>query len=419
MEPPILQAAVCPEPTAHHADILHHKSIDGQNIHDSISTLITDVQSGSLKLKDLDKHAHSPLEAVMVRRALADLPFANYDYKDAVGRCCENIIGYMPIPLGIPGQILIDGAQYTIPMATTEGALVASVSRGFKAINSSGGATTVLYSDGMTRAPCLHFPSICRAHEAKMRMESQVGMDVLRSAFQDSSEHCGLLNVSVSLVGNCIYPRFVASTGDAMGMNIVTKSVRHSISAMEKHGFDDLRLITMSGNVRADKKPAAINWIEGRGKSVVAQCCLPPNIIEEVLRTSVSRLIELNVAKNHIGSEMAGALGGYNAHASNIVSAIFLATGQDIAQNVVSSQCITTMEKSVGTIGGGTNLKPQASMLDILGVRGSQPDKSGHNAQQFARIVAAAVLAGELSLCSALASDDLVQSHMRLNRQKN
>ena len=129
---------------------------------------------------------------------------------------------------------------------------------------------------------------------------------------------------------------------------------------------------------------------------------------------------------------MAGAIGGFNAHAANLVTAVFLATGQDPAQNVESSNCITLMHKDgdgdlrisvsmpsieVGTIGGGTILDAQNSMLELLGVRGPHPTNPGENARQLAKIVASAVLAGELSLCSALAAGHLVQSHMQHNRK--
>ncbi|KAJ2351900.1 3-hydroxy-3-methylglutaryl-coenzyme A (HMG-CoA) reductase isozyme [Coemansia sp. RSA 2611] len=129
---------------------------------------------------------------------------------------------------------------------------------------------------------------------------------------------------------------------------------------------------------------------------------------------------------------MAGSMGGFNAHAANTLTAIYLATGQDPAQNVESSTCITLMEPAndgrdlriscsmpsieVGTIGGGTVLPPQAACLDMLGCRGPNRDHPGAHAQRLARIICAAVMAGELSLCSALASGDLVRSHIALNR---
>lgn len=182
-----------------------------------------------------------------------------------------------------------------------------------------------------------------------------------------------------------------------------------------------------------DKKPAAINWIEGRGKSVAAEAVVPKKIVETVLKTTVTALCHLNIKKNLIGSAMAGSIGGFNAHAANILTAIFLATGQDPAQNVESSQCMTLMEPTpegdllisvsmpsieVGTVGGGTVLLPQYSMLEMMGIAGSNHVNPGGNAQKLARIIAAGVMAGELSLMSALASGSLIRAHMSLNRSQ-
>lgn len=191
---------------------------------------------------------------------------------------------------------------------------------------------------------------------------------------------------------------------------------------------------SLSGNFCTDKKPSAVNWLEGRGKSVVCEATIPGDIVTSVLKTSVSALVSLNINKNLVGSAMAGSIGGFNAHASNVVTAIYLATGQDPAQNVESSNCLTQMEAvnngkdlhisvsmpsiEVGTVGGGTHLPPQAACLDILGIRGASAQRPGANADMLARVVAGAVLAGELSLMSALAAGHLVRSHLKHNRKQ-
>eukprot|EP01018_Ginkgo_biloba_P013606 Gb_01353 [translate_table: standard] len=224
--------------------------------------------------------------------------------------------------------------------------------------------------------------------------------------------------------------RFCCSTGDAMGMNMVSKGVQNVVDYLQDI-FPDMDVISISGNFCADKKATAVNWIEGRGKSVVCEAVIKEEVVTKVLKTSVPSLLELNMIKNLAGSAMAGAIGGYNAHAANIVTAIYIATGQDPAQNVESSQCITMIEEAngkdlhisvtmpcieVGTIGGGTHLASQAACLNLLGVKGANSDLPGSNSQCLARIVAGAVLAGELSLLSALAAGQLVKSHMKYNR---
>jgi hydroxymethylglutaryl-CoA reductase (NADPH) len=223
--------------------------------------------------------------------------------------------------------------------------------------------------------------------------------------------------------------------GDAMGMNMVSKGCLKAIEVLEEI-FPDLILVAISGNVCTDKKPAAINWILGRGKSVIVEAIIPEFIVKTVLKSSVAAMIDTNKQKNLIGSAMAGSVGGFNAHAANIVTAVFLATGQDPAQNVESSNCITLMDYAddgvslqvsvtmpsieVGTVGGGTHLPAQAGCLDMCGVRGAARDANsapGDNSRKLAQIVGGAVLAGELSLMAALAANHLVQSHMQHNRK--
>ncbi|RMZ78388.1 hypothetical protein DV738_g3891, partial [Chaetothyriales sp. CBS 135597] len=358
-------------------------------------------------------------------------PYRDYNYELVHGACCENVIGYLPLPLGVAGPLVIDGESYFLPMATTEGVLIASTSRGCKAINAGGGAITVVTGDGMTRGPCIGFPTLARAAQAKVWLDSEEGQRVMKEAFNSTSRFARLQSMKTALAGTYLYIRFKTSTGDAMGMNMISKGCEKALEVMSTTGgFEDMATISLSGNFCTDKKPAAVNWIDGRGKSVVAEAIIPGHVVKSVLKSNVDALVELNISKNLIGSAMAGSVGGFNAHASNIITAMFLATGQDPAQNVESSNCITIMKNNngnlqisvampsieVGTLGGGTILEAQSAMLDLLGVRGSHPTNPGENARRLARIMAAGVLAGELSLCSALAAGHLVKAHMAHNR---
>ena len=274
------------------------------------------------------------------------LPYQDYNYENVHGACCENVIGYMPIPVGVAGPFVIDGRTYYIPMATTEGVLVASTSRGCKAINAAGGATTVLTGDGMTRGPCVGFQTLARAGAAKLWLDSSEGQKIMKNAFNSTSRFARLQSMKTALAGTYLYIRFKTTTGDAMGMNMISKGVEEALRVMaQESGFEDMATISVSGNYCTDKKAAAINWIDGRGKSVVAEAIIPADVVKSVLKSDVNALVELNTSKNLIGSAMAGSIGGFNAHASNIVTAIFLATGQDPAQNVESSNCITIMRK--------------------------------------------------------------------------
>lgn len=273
-------------------------------------------------------------------------PYRDYNYELVHGACCENVIGYLPLPLGVAGPLTVDGENYFLPMATTEGVLVASTSRGCKAINAGGGATTVLTGDGMTRGPCVGFSTLARAGEAKIWLDSEAGQSRMKEAFNSTSRFARLQSMKTALAGTYLYIRFKTTTGDAMGMNMISKGVEKALTVMSTEcGFDDMATISVSGNFCTDKKPAAVNWIDGRGKSVVAEAIIPGDVVRSVLKSDVNALVELNTSKNLIGSAMAGSIGGFNAHASNIVTAMFLATGQDPAQNVESSQCITIMKK--------------------------------------------------------------------------
>ncbi|KAH6909627.1 hydroxymethylglutaryl-CoA reductase [Coprinopsis sp. MPI-PUGE-AT-0042] len=373
--------------------------------------------------------------AVKIRRALisratanksleaSDVPLTGYDYTRVYGACCENVVGYIPLPLGIAGPLTVDGVSYHIPMATAEGTLVASTSRGCKALNAGGGVTTVLLQDGMTRGPAIDFPTIVLAAEAKEWVNSEEGYAIMKEAFESTSRFARLSSMKTTMAGRTLFIRFKTATGDAMGMNMISKGTEKALEALQTF-FPEMVVLALSGNYCTDKKPAAINWIDGRGKSVV----------KTVLKTTVEALVNLNIKKNLVGSAMAGSVGGFNAHAANILTAMYLATGQDPAQNVESSNCMTLMEAinngedllvtitmpsiEVGTVGGGTVLAPQQAVLEMLGIRGAHATNPGENAQRLARLIASAVMAGELSLLSALAAGHLIRAHMAHNRSK-
>ena len=401
------------------------------------------VQKGKIPLYALEKTLGDFERAVKVRRAVisrqsttatlehSKLPMRYYDYAQVMGACCENVIGYMPIPVGVAGPLKIDGDLVPIPMATTEGTLVASTSRGCKALNAGEGVTTVLTRDGMTRGPALEFPNVKEAARCKLFIDSNEGFEYICREFNQTSRFARLQSLKCALAGRTLYVRFETTTGDAMGMNMISKGVERSLNALSEH-FPTMHTLALSGNYCTDKKPAAINWIEGRGKSVVAEAVIPGDIVKTVLKSTVEDLVRLNNKKNLVGSAMAGSVGGFNAHAANILTSIYLATGQDPAQNVESSNCITLMESinegkdllitcsmpsiEVGTVGGGTVLSPQGSMLDLLGIRGANVVEPGANAQRLARIICASVMAGELSLMGALAAGHLIRAHMQHNR---
>uniref|UniRef100_A0A672S273 3-hydroxy-3-methylglutaryl coenzyme A reductase n=1 Tax=Sinocyclocheilus grahami TaxID=75366 RepID=A0A672S273_SINGR len=340
----------------------------------------------------LEAVMESPERGVAIRRemlsaklpeasALENLPYRHYDYSKVIGTNCENVIGYVPVPVGVAGPLLLDGKEFHVPMATTEGCLVASTNRGCRAVTLSGGVSSRVLADGMTRGPVVQMPSACRAAEVKGWLESPEGFSAIKQAFDHTSRFARLDRLQASLAGRNLYIRFQSQTGDAMGMNMLSKGTEQALSRLQER-YPDMRLLAVSGNYCTDKKPAAVNWIHGRGKSTVCEAIIPARVVGEVLKSSTAALVELNISKNLVGSAMAGSIGGFNAHAANIVTAIYIACGQDPAQTVGSSNCITLMEcvgtdgedlylsctmpsLELGTVGGGTGLPAQHACLQV------------------------------------------------------
>jgi len=368
---------------------------------------------------------------------LMNLPFEHsLDYNRVHGANCETVVGYIPLPVGMVGPITLNNQTIYFPMATTEGCLVASTNRGCKAITSSSkGAQAFILKDGISRAPVLRCPDSKMAATIKLWCDVPTNFSLLKKAFESTTNFGKLLEIKCTVAGRNVYLRLQCFSGDAMGMNMVSKGTLAVIDLLLNHKFVNVgvELLALSGNMCTDKKAAAINWIEGRGKSVVVDAIIPKDIVTTILKTNVKRMVEVNTNKNLIGSAMAGVIGGYNAHAANIVTAIFLATGQDPAQNVESSNCMTILEENdngdlwisctmpsieVGTVGGGTGLPAQSACLQAIGCQGGGKNTPGENAQQLAKVVAAGTMAGELSLLAALSANTLVQAHMAHNRKK-
>ncbi|MEM4782270.1 MAG: hydroxymethylglutaryl-CoA reductase (NADPH) [Halalkalicoccus sp.] len=396
------------------------------------------VREGELRLHELEDHA-DPDTAAAARRELleaetdADLDTVgdfSFPAEDAEPNV-ENMIGGAQLPMGVAGPIPInDGeggaaaGEYYLPLATTEGALVASVNRGCSVIRTAVGATARVTKSGMTRAPVFRTAGIAQAAAVVEWVEENV--EKLREKAEETTNHGELLDITPYVVGDNVFLRFRFDSKDAMGMNMVTIATQAACDLIEE--ATTASLVALSGNLCTDKKPAAINAIEGRGRSVTADVTIPREVVEDRLHTTPEAIAEANTRKNLIGSAKAGSL-GFNAHAANTIAAAFLATGQDAAQVVEGANAITTADVKegdlyaslsiasleVGTVGGGTKLPTQAEALDVLGLRGGG-DPPGANADALAEVIATGALAGELSLLAALASRHLSSAHEELGR---
>jgi hydroxymethylglutaryl-CoA reductase (NADPH) len=400
------------------------------------SDLLEKLQAGELQLYELEDHTDAETAATVRRQFLAaetdtDLDaLGDYglDPTQASGSNIENMVGATQIPLGVAGPVTIDGSaangEYYLPLATTEGALVASINRGLSAIEDAGGATVRITDSGMTRAPVFRVDGIAEAETVVEWVDDN--SDQLRETAESTTSHGELLAVDPYVVGDNVFLRFVYDTKDAMGMNMVTIATSEAADLVEAE--TPAHLIALSGNLCSDKKPAAINAVEGRGRTVTADVTLDRELVEQTLKTTPEAIVEGNTRKNLVGSAKAGSL-GFNAHAANTVAAMFLATGQDEAQVVEGANAITTMDTredglyasislaslEVGTVGGGTDLSTQAAGLEVLGLQGGG-DPPGSNADALAEVIAVGALAGELSLVAAICSRNLSSAHEELGR---
>jgi len=415
--------------------------------------LVAAVEDGDLRLHELEQHADADAATAARRRLLADETGADlesigaYAFDAAAAEPnVENMVGAAQVPMGVVGPVAVDGGAVEgepyLPLATTEGALVASVNRGCAAIRAAEGATARVLKNAMTRAPVFRVEDVAEASETAAWVGDNV--DRLAAAAESTTGHGELRDVTPYVVGDNVFLRFAYDTKDAMGMNMATIATEAACETVEAETPADL--VALSGNLCSDKKPAAINSVEGRGRTVAADVVLPREVVEGYFGTTPEAISEANTRKNLVGSAKAGSL-GFNAHAANTVAAAFLATGQDIAQVVEGSNAITTADVrdggptsgasgassdangsdgdlyasltiaslELGTVGGGTKLPTQREGLDVVGVRGGG-DPPGANADALAEVIATAALAGELSLLGALASNHLASAHEELGR---
>ena len=405
-------------------------------------TLAQRVQDGDLRLHELDYEVDAVTAAAARRRLLADETEADlttvadyaFDAEQATETAVENLIGGAQVPMGMVGPIQIndgddDGAvsgEKYLPLATTEGALLASVNRGCAAMRNDGGATARVLQNAMTRAPVFRVADVGEAAEVAAWVREN--FDVLAETAESTTSHGELTSATPHVVGDSVFVRFAYDTKDAMGMNMATIATQEAADHIETE--TPAELVALSGNLCSDKKPAAVNAVNGRGRTVSADVTLSRETVADVLKTTPDAIAEANTRKNLVGSAKAGSL-GFNAHAANTIAAAFLATGQDIAQVVEGSNAITTVDVrdggdtlyaslsiaslEVGTVGGGTKLPTQAESLDVVGVRGGG-DPAGSNADALAEVITTAALGGELSLLGALASSHLASAHEELGR---
>lgn len=195
-----------------------------------------------------------------------------------MGQCCENVVGFTPVPVGIAGPLRIDGVALPIPMATTEGALVASTSRGCKALNAGGGVTTVVVQDAMTRGPALEFPNVTQCAAAKMWIDSEEGSNIMKASFNSTSRFARLQHLKANMAGRTLYVRFATQTGDAMGMNMISKGTERALETMMTDHFPEMRVASLSGNFCIDKVSNFLFFNDIAGQLSLVSLCRNPRL---------------------------------------------------------------------------------------------------------------------------------------------
>ena len=338
----------------------------------------------------------------------------------------EHFTGIAQIPLGIAGPITLHGehaqGDFLIPMATTEGTLVASYNRGIKLLNLCGGVKTTVIADAMQRAPVFELEDARAAREFVVWVKENFAE--IASHAEATSSVAKLQDIDPYLAAKFAYLRFNFTTGDAAGQNMVGRATFAACSWILDH-YKGIKHFYLESNFATDKKASQVNIMRTRGKRVVAEAVIKHDILQEVMRVETESLAyHANVA--NVGSILSGA-NNNGLHSANAITAIFIATGQDVA-NVAESSAgiiyldllpnkdlyisITIPSLIVATFGGGTGLTTQQECLKIMGCSGRDKVK------KLAEIIAGVVLAGELSLASAISSSDWVSSHEQYGRNR-
>jgi len=377
---------------------------------------------------DYSREAIEERAAFVTRKTGADLEtVSSYTIDPETTRGnIENFIGTVQVPLGVAGPLRLNGehaqGDFYVPLATTEGTLVASYNRGMRVITECGGARTTVVRHSMQRAPVFVLGDALQARDFGEWLDRNI--DAIRTAAEATTSIGKLTHIEQYPIANMLYTRFCFTTGDAAGQNMTGKA---AFAACEwiREQHPQHPEYHLSGGLDTDKKHSAINTIQTRGKRVIAEFTLQREVARDMLRIDTEALFRYRQIAM-AGTQQAGAVYS-GAHAANGLAALFIATGQDEA-NVAESHAgitygqllengdyywaVTLPALICGTYGGGTGLPAQRECLEMLGCYGAG------KADKFAEIAAAVVLAGDISLTSAVLSGEWVSSHENLGRNR-
>lgn len=338
----------------------------------------------------------------------------------------ENFMGVAQVPIGLAGPVKVNGehaqGEFYVPMATAEGTLVASYNRGMRLLSESGGVTVSVVDDVMQRAPVFIFENARQARDFGEWVEEH--FHDIKAAAETTTKSGKLRNIEKYAAARMLYLRFNFTTGDAAGQNMVGKATYVACEWIKKNNPSVVRYV-LSGAMDTDKKHSAINTLHSRGKRVIAEATIPAEKLKSLMGVTPEQMYK-HRAISQVGSFMAGAV-NTGAHSANGITAVFMATGQDVANVAESSAAVTYADLTdsgdyyiaitipsliCATFGGGTGLATQKECLEMMGCHGAG------KARKLAEIIGATVLAGELSLSSAVLAGDWVTSHDALGRNR-
>lgn len=337
----------------------------------------------------------------------------------------ENPIGTVQTPLGVAGPLLINGTRarghFYVPLATTEGALVRSYERGMVTLSRGGGAMARIYVDENRISPIFSFDDINAAHDFVQDIYED--FETIRAEAESTTRHGKLLRIECQPIGREVIVSFCYRTGDAQGMNMIVKATELACNWIKCHSR--AKCFYIFSGFSSEKRPSGLLLFGGKGKKVTAGALLHAHLVKAYLHTTPEQLVDM-WHKTMLGHVQANSM-GYNGHYANGLTALFIACGQDVANVANAAVGITNFELTadgdlyasvtlpsltVATIGGGTGLGTSRECLAMLGCAGS-----GH-AAKFAEIVAATLLAGEISMGAAIASGEFVDAHETYGRNR-
>jgi hydroxymethylglutaryl-CoA reductase (NADPH) len=338
----------------------------------------------------------------------------------------EQFLGVAQVPIGLAGPLLVNGehaqGEFFVPLATAEGTLVASYNRGMRLLHEAGGVTTTVIDDRMQRAPAFLFASAREARAFGEWLDEH--FDEIKEAAETTTRSGKLQDIEQYSASRMLFTRFNYTTGDAAGQNLTGKATAVACAWIVQN-YPAIERFFLESNFATDKKSSQVNMLRTRGKRVVAEATIPDELFRSVMRSNTELMYRARQVSN-LGGFMSG-VNNNGAHSANGITAMFIATGQDVANVAESSAAfvyaelrpngdyyysVTIPSLIVATYGGGTGLATQRECLELLGCYGAG------KVRKFAEIVAATVLCGELSLGSAIVAEEWVEAHDLLGRNR-